>query len=1227
MSGGDLALGVADHRCRAYPAGFPEPCEGDHHREEGRLDHLDAIDRCRPLLAQEHVFDREVQEGGEGRLALIQGAVEDRRGAGELRRHPLPLGALAGEEEDRGLALAGHSPDQAGGIASRGQGIQGAEQLGALCPDRHRALLEGRAGGGERVGDVGGIELGVVPQPRGQALCRLAQGRLGLGRERQGDLAGEGRLPGGGAGAPRPLPATCCGGLWRLLQDQVGVGAADAEGGDPGAPWMAVGLPLDRFAQQLDLARLPVDLGGGLLDVQRLWQDALAHRQHHLDHAADPGCGLGVADVGLQRAQLQRRLAILAVGGEQGAGLDRVAEGGTGAVGLDRVDVGGLQTGVGEGLADHPFLGGAVGGGEAVGGAVLVDRRAADRRQDRVAVCLRLGEALEHEHADALRPGGAIGPLGEGLAAPVGSKAALAAKLGEHSGAAQHRHPSRQGEAALAPAQRPRRQVHRHQRGGAGGVDRHRRALQAERVGDPSGDDAGEAPGQAVALHLALGSPQAGAVVLGADADEDAGLGATKGAGVDSAGLQRLPGAFEQQPLLGVHRQRLARADAEELGVEVGGVVEEAALADVAGAGMVGVGVVEALEVPAAVLGKAGDRVATLGDQLPEPLRAACPTRIATGHADDRDRLVAGADGDALLALGDSGRPPGQVASQRPRGGMVEHDRRRQAQAGRDAEPIAQLDRAERVQSQLLEGNLGRHLLGGAVAEDRGRLGADQGQGSRRIELAALLGLIWRQRRRRIGIDLLGGEIGRRREVDPVALPLEGVGGKGNAPRLSGDEEGIPVELGAVDVGGCDRRDQGLRLGAALAQERGEGERRLLVLQAGRGHPREHRVGAKLEEDAGALGAQGADALGEPHRLTHVGHPVGGVGGLGRAKRLAAQVGDDRDLRLAVGERACHPLEALEHRLHQGRVKGVRDRQALGLPALPLPVRSQPGDGLLGAGDDDRAGGVDRGDRKLPLAPRDHLADLGLGGLDREHRPARWQLAHQGAPGGDQLGRVLEREDLADVGGGDLPDRVPGEQVGGEAERFEQAKQRHLDRKEGRLGVGGVVEQLPGLRMGAEDDLLERRRQLLVEELAGSIEGIGVGGVGRVELPAHPDSLGALAAEEVGEAGRAGLPPRGGGRGGAAGKGFELTDQLRAGAPQDDGALGHLGPGGKEGIGDVPGGQLGVVDQVGGEASGRLAQGRLRFGREGEGSRGREGSLGGCAELALGIAYGAFCFD
>ena len=73
--------------------------------------------------------------------------------------------------------------------------------------------------------------------------------------------------------------------------------------------------------------------------------------------------------------------------------------------------------------------------------------------------------------------------------------------------------------------------------------------------------------------------------------------------------LEGLPGGLEQQPLLRVHGERLARADAEEGGVELGRVVEEAALAYVAGARVIGVGIEELVQVPAAVGGQLRDGV------------------------------------------------------------------------------------------------------------------------------------------------------------------------------------------------------------------------------------------------------------------------------------------------------------------------------------------------------------------------------------------------------------------------------------------------------------------------------------------------------------------------------------------------------------------------------------------------------------------------------------------
>ena len=281
-----------------------------------------------------------------------------------------------------------------------------------------------------------------------------------------------------------------------------------------------------------------------------------------------------------------------------------------------------------------------------------------------MAVALGVGEALEDEHADALRPAGAVGRLGEGLAAPVGGEAALAAELDEDAGGGEDGHPAGQGQRALAAAQRLGGQVHRHQRGGAGGVDGDRRALEAEGVGDAAGDDAAGAAGQPVALQLRRDA--ALAVVAGASTpaktpvwlprSEAGSMPASSSASQEASSSSRCWGSIAS-----ASRGLMPK----KLGVELGGVGEEAALAGVAGAGVVGVGVVEALEVPAAVGGELGDRVAALGDQLPELLGGGDPAGVAAGHADDRDRLLAclGADRDLL---GGAARASPRPAGARP---------------------------------------------------------------------------------------------------------------------------------------------------------------------------------------------------------------------------------------------------------------------------------------------------------------------------------------------------------------------------------------------------------------------------------------------------------------------------------------------------------------------------------------------------------------------------------
>ncbi len=213
----------------------------------------------------------------------------------------------------------------------------------------------------------------------------------------------------------------------------MGVGAADAEGGDAGAA-RALRLPAragrSRSSSISPASQSTLEEGASTCRVLGRTPSRIAITI--LITPATPAAAWVWPMLDLIEPSRSGCLAVLAVGGEQGAGLDRVAEGGAGAVGLDHVDVLGLEAGVGQGLADHPLLGGAVGGGQAVGGAVLVDgasRVSAARTGWPFA--LGVGEALQDEHADALGEAGAVGGLGEGLAAPVGGEAALAAELGE----------------------------------------------------------------------------------------------------------------------------------------------------------------------------------------------------------------------------------------------------------------------------------------------------------------------------------------------------------------------------------------------------------------------------------------------------------------------------------------------------------------------------------------------------------------------------------------------------------------------------------------------------------------------------------------------------------------------------------------------------------------------------------------------------------------------------
>ena len=129
-----------------------------------------------------------------------------------------------------------------------------------------------------------------------------------------------------------------------------------------------------------------------------------------------------------------------AEGPGQGGDFDRIAHRRGGAVGLDVADGFRLDLGHGDGVGGGGRL--AVGAGGPVaefGGAVVVDRRAADDGVDVVAVADRVRQGLQQDQARPAAEKRSLGVGVEGAAMPVGGEQGLARNGGSPCGAARGR--------------------------------------------------------------------------------------------------------------------------------------------------------------------------------------------------------------------------------------------------------------------------------------------------------------------------------------------------------------------------------------------------------------------------------------------------------------------------------------------------------------------------------------------------------------------------------------------------------------------------------------------------------------------------------------------------------------------------------------------------------------------------------------------------------------------
>ena len=137
------------------------------------------------------------------------------------------------------------------------------------------------------------------------------------------------------------------------------VGAAEPERADPRERRPAALGPGLQLALDSQRQVLEGDMRVGLGEVQARGDGPVVHRHRRLDQPGDPGCGLEVADVGLDRADQQRLSACMvpAEGLLQGPKLDRIAHGRPGTVCLDVPDRLRLDPGPAQRRTDQPCLG------------------------------------------------------------------------------------------------------------------------------------------------------------------------------------------------------------------------------------------------------------------------------------------------------------------------------------------------------------------------------------------------------------------------------------------------------------------------------------------------------------------------------------------------------------------------------------------------------------------------------------------------------------------------------------------------------------------------------------------------------------------------------------------------------------------------------------------------------------------------------------------------------
>ena len=588
---GDLADAVAEHVAGREALGAQGRGRGALDREDQRLRDAGQRETRVEILGEHRFLERPAGELLEQLVGLIEAGAEGLALLIGLAAHADPLAAVAGiDEGDLRLAFDRRADDGSIALLALRQRPQGGGNVGLGGERQGESRAEALAAVERGGRDAGGFGRRGAVEASSVVEGEIVQGGAALGGEQQ-DLGRGARIVSG-------RDRACVG------QHDVGVGATETERVHASE---ALGFGTDerqRRAVDRELHRLERDVGVQFGRVQRGRQQVVLEREAGLQEAREPRSRLGMADIGLDRADRQRGLAGLAELAPDGPGLDRIADGGAGPVRLDEGEFVEVDLGVAVDLLQQRALRVARGQRDAGGAPVRVDAARRDHAAHGPAAAGgRLGRLQDQDDA-ALSAHVAVGAGREGLA-QAGAREHL--RIGEGDeverarqdvGAGHH------GGVDLPRFNRRDRRVERDQRRRAGRVEGEARTLQVVDVGDAVRDDRERVAGGRVGVARGRVENAQVAVIERRGADEHADMAAGDRGGAQARILERFPGQFQQHALLRVHLLGLARRDAEHARIERPDVVEHAGGPGVALAPLLRARMPEGLQRPA-ILGDA----------------------------------------------------------------------------------------------------------------------------------------------------------------------------------------------------------------------------------------------------------------------------------------------------------------------------------------------------------------------------------------------------------------------------------------------------------------------------------------------------------------------------------------------------------------------------------------------------------------------------------------------